>query len=66
MCSQQEVKSVIAELYHGLQPLFPDSNMEAILFGSYARGEEESGSDIDVMFLVDSSQQEIAKKTWEI
>ena len=66
MCSQQEVKSIISELYQGLQPLFPNSNMEAILFGSYARGEQDTDSDIDVMFLVDTPQQEISEKTWEI
>ncbi len=66
MCNQQQVQTVISDLYRGLQPLFPNSNMEAILFGSYARGEEDSGSDIDVMVLVDTPQQEISQKTWEI
>ena len=40
--------------------------MEAILFGSYARGEADADSDIDVMVLVDSSRQDISEKTCEI
>ncbi len=40
--------------------------MEAILFGSYVRGEADADSDIDVMVLVDSSRQDISEKTWEI
>ena len=40
--------------------------MESILFGSYARGEADADSDIDVMVLVDSSRQNISEETWEI
>ena len=66
MCTNQQVNSIISQLCSGLKPLFPQSSMEAILFGSYARGEAESDSDIDVMVLVDSSRQEISSKMWQI
>ena len=66
MCSEMQLNSIIRQLCSGLKPLFPHGSMEAILFGSYARGEAEDDSDIDVMILVDSSRQEISKKTWEI
>ena len=59
MCTNQQVNSIISQLCSGLKPLFPQSSMEAILFGSYARGEAESDSDIDVMVLVDSSSGDI-------
>ena len=66
MCSQQEVSKIVRQLCSGLKPLFPQGAMEAILFGSYARGEADAESDIDVMVLVDSPRQDISQKTWEI
>ena len=66
MCSQQEVNRIVRQLCSDLKPLFPQSSMEAILFGSYARGEADAESDIDVMVLVDSSRQDISQKTQEI
>ncbi len=66
MCSQQKVNQLVQELCSGLKPLFPNGSMEAILFGSYARGDAENDSDIDVMVLVDSPREDIAEKTWEI
>ena len=66
MRSQQEVNRIVRQLCSGLKPLFPQDSMEAILFGSYARGEADADSDIDVMVLVDSSRQDISQKTWEI
>ena len=58
--SQNDLESIILSLlkkYHA---------EGAILFGSYARGEADADSDIDVMVLVDSSRQDISEKTWEI
>ena len=66
MRSQQEVNRIVRQLCSDLKPLFPQSSMEAILFGSYARGEADAESDIDVMVLVDSSRQDISQKTQEI
>ncbi len=66
MCSQNEAISIIRELRDSLESLFPKADFEAILFGSYARNEAESDSDIDVMFLVDAPRQVIAEKHWQI
>lgn len=66
MRSQQDVNEIVRQLCSGLKPLFPNGSMEAILFGSYARGDADAESDIDVMVLVDSSRQDISQKTWEI
>ncbi len=66
MRTRQEVTTIIAELYSRVALLFPQSRIEAILFGSYARGDADSGSDIDVLLLVDASRQDISAQNWEI
>ena len=63
---QDHTNQIIRELCSEISHLFPDEKMEVILFGSYARGDPEEGSDVDVMLLVDSSREEIAKKNWQV
>ena len=66
MCSQLEVRAIIARLRESLESIFPHEQFDVILFGSYAREDADDGSDIDVMFLVDSSRQTIAEKYWQV
>ena len=37
-----------------------------MFFGSYARGDADAQSDIDMMVLVDAPRSDISRKTWEI
>ncbi len=66
MCSQHEVRTIIEQLHSRLSAVFPKEQFDVILFGSYARNDADAGSDIDVMFLVDSSRQTIREKHWQI
>lgn len=66
MFSEQEVKKIVEELCDGIASLFPNGQIEAILFGSYARGDAEPGSDIDVMLLVDAPRQAISERSWQV
>lgn len=66
MCTRQEVVKIITELCTGVAVLFPRNKIEAILFGSYARDDADFGSDIDVLFLVDASRQEILDCSWQV
>lgn len=54
MPTNQEVEKIVEELCGSVTSLFPQTKIEAILFGSYARGNAEPGSDIDVLILVDA------------
>ena len=65
MCSQSEVRTIISRLHQKLTAVFPQEPFDVILFGSYARNDADEGSDIDVMFLVDSSRQAIAERHWQ-
>ena len=66
MCSQLEVRTINAQHPDSLASIFPQEQFDVILFGSYARNDADDGSDIDVMFLVDSSRQTIQEKHWQI
>lgn len=66
MLTNQEVKKIVEELCGSVASLFPKNKIEAILFGSYARGDAEPGSDIDVLILVDASRQDISARNWQV
>lgn len=66
MQTMHTVETIINELCAKLSTIFPHDKIDAILFGSYARGDAEFGSDIDVLILVDSSRQTIVQKNWQI
>lgn len=66
MLTNQEVKKIVEELYGSIASLFSQNKIEAILFGSYARGGAEPGSDIDVLLLVNAPRQDISAHNWQV
>lgn len=46
------IKQILTELKKELSLLFENRLVDVILFGSYARGDFEEGSDIDVLVLI--------------
>ncbi len=52
---------LLEELENGLRLIFPDDLSKIIMYGSYARGDNVEGSDLDIMVLVDQSAGEIEK-----
>lgn len=66
MCSQQEAYRIIGQLSKRIGELYPREKPDVILFGSYARQDAQDGSDIDVMYLVDSPREEISAKNWQV
>ena len=57
-----KMKNILEEYVKGLIKIVGTSLKQVILYGSYARGEQSKGkevSDIDIMILVDASEQEI-------
>lgn len=49
----------LAEYTHKLHEIFQEKLMLVVLFGSYARGENTSDSDIDILALVDGTEQDL-------
>lgn len=55
------VASIMNEIVTEMKNLFGDKLRQVLLFGSYARGEQEEYSDMDVMVLVNIDDEEIKK-----
>ncbi|HJS17942.1 MAG TPA: nucleotidyltransferase domain-containing protein [Anaerolineales bacterium] len=50
------IKSLLSELKKGLTELYGERMKAVYLFGSYARGDYDEGSDIDVMIVLTDYQ----------
>ena len=66
MCSRALLKTLIDQLTEYVRSLFGDKLKHVILYGSYARGDNDNESDIDVMILVDLPQEELSRYRWDL
>ncbi len=57
-----ELKHILDELIQNVIPIFESKLKRVILFGSYARGDYNEESDIDVMFLIDDDAKTLQSK----
>ena len=53
------LKKLLHELKNELEKVFGEKLKKVIVYGSYARGESDEGSDLDIMVLVDMNEKEI-------
>ena len=61
MCTTEALNRVLAQMNDRLRALFGLHLKEAILYGSFARGDADETSDVDVLILVDLSREEIVR-----
>lgn len=61
MCTEWELRRVLLDTKSGLDDIFGARLQNVILYGSYARGEQDAESDIDVMALVDLPKEELVR-----
>lgn len=61
MCTQNELQRIMQDTRAGLQVIFGERLADVILYGSYARGEQDEESDIDVLALVDINRTELSR-----
>ena len=60
------INDIMNKFAKDMKKIFGDGYRETIIYGSYARGDFEENSDIDVMILVSFSDEEICKYKDEV
>jgi len=66
MCDMNILNRLLVKITDHSKELFGDKLKNVILYGSYARGDFDEESDIDVMVLVDLSPEELANYRWDM
>lgn len=56
-----DISGLLRATYRGMESIFGDRMVSVILFGSYARGDFDSESDVDIAVLVDCSREELSQ-----
>ena len=60
------IDTLLSTLVEKVKSTFGDNLVSVILYGSYARGDFDADSDIDVMVIIDLPTDEIARYNYEI
>lgn len=57
---------IAREVYSECSKVFPGRIHDAYLYGSYARGDFDSESDIDILLTVDADSTEISRRRYDL
>lgn len=60
MCSKSQLDLILNSVASKANEIFAEKLDSVILYGSYARGDYDKESDIDIMILADIAREEIA------
>jgi uncharacterized protein len=56
---EQEIKDILRDVTQKYKEVIKDKLVEIVLFGSYARNNPEEYSDVDIMILIDDTDENI-------
>lgn len=59
MCTKNQLDEIIGRVVAFSKEVFGEKFQSVILYGSYARGDYDEESDIDIMIMVDMSREEL-------
>ncbi len=59
MCTQSQLNNIVHMVADGAKQLLGDRLNAVLLYGSYARGDYDEESDIDMMILIDCPAEEM-------
>ena len=69
MCTRNELNNILQEITETYKSVYAESLVRVILYGSYARGDYDNDSDIDIAAIVQGSReilQKQLKQVWEV
>ena len=66
MCTSSELNGITSKLVEKYRMLFGDALKEVVLYGSYARGDFDEESDVDVVGIVDYSREDLQRTYREL
>lgn len=69
MCTKNELNTIIQQLAQIYRSVYGEDLVQVILYGSYARGDYDSQSDVDIVAIVQGDRavlQDQLKKVWDI
>lgn len=66
MCSKNELQTVTQSVIQATLELLADKIYKIILYGSYARGDFDLESDVDIMIILDCSREKIREYRKEV
>ncbi len=69
MCTQNELSAITSGIVRSYQETYREDLRQIYLYGSYARGDYDSESDIDLVAVVDGDRadlQQKLRKVWDV
>lgn len=66
MSNESLLNNIMTQLIDYSRDNFGDKFQQAVLYGSYARGDYDEESDIDIMIIVDMSPEELRNYRWNL
>lgn len=69
MCTGNELNTILQQMSKVYRAVYGESIVRILLYGSYARGDNQKDSDIDIVAIVRGERaelQERLKKIWDI
>lgn len=69
MCTKSDLKAILEKIAAIYNAVYGEDIVKIVLYGSYARGDCQSDSDIDIVAIVRGERKELQerlKKVWEV
>jgi len=66
MRSREDAIGIVGEVYNACNGLFSRGIQDAFLYGSYARGDFDEGSDVDILLTVDADPEELSRRRRDV
>ena len=69
MCTTNELNMILKEISKAYREVYRSNLVSIILYGSYARGDYQNDSDIDIVAIVKENREELQrelKRVWDI